>query len=297
VAGMGRVVEPALAGKLICPMHPEIISDTAADCPLCGMPLEPITALGYGAAEAGAAPLIIPATAPLITGTRALVYVEDPADAGVFHGREITLGPRAGEFYLVERGLQEGERVVVNGNFRIDSTLQLRAQRSMMNPAHDDATPPAASLTAPAAFRTQLTQVVTAYLAVQQALSQDDLAAAHAHVKRTQRALAAMNMAALDAAAHDAWMPLHETQQTAWSALLDADEIDEARYHFARASDSVIAALTLFGHAGTSALYIVHCPMALDDAGADWLQDTVQIANPYFGAAMLRCGAVTGALE
>ena len=39
-----------------------------------------------------------------------------------------------GDFYLVEDGLDEGERVVVNGNFKIDSALQIRAKPSMMSP-------------------------------------------------------------------------------------------------------------------------------------------------------------------
>ena len=32
--------------------------------------------------------------------------------------------------------------------------------------------------------------------------------------------------------------------------------------------------------------------MAFDDKGAAWLQAGETIANPYFGASMLRCGVV-----
>ncbi|MXW77891.1 MAG: DUF3347 domain-containing protein [Gemmatimonadetes bacterium] len=36
---------------------------------------------------------------------------------------------------------------------------------------------------------------------------------------------------------------------------------------------------------------IAYCPMADGDKGAHWVQkDQPQIANPYFGASMLRCG-------
>ena len=51
-----------------------------------------------------------------------------------FEGREIVLGPRAGDYYLVRSGLAEGESVVVRGNFKIDSALQLQAKPSMMSP-------------------------------------------------------------------------------------------------------------------------------------------------------------------
>jgi Cu(I)/Ag(I) efflux system membrane fusion protein len=36
--------------------------------------------------------------------------------------------------------------------------------------------------------------------------------------------------------------------------------------------------------------------MAFDNKGAYWLQDSEEIANPYFGAAMLRCGEKAGEL-
>jgi Cu(I)/Ag(I) efflux system membrane fusion protein len=80
------------------------------------------------------APLVIPAAAPLITGRRAVVYVADPANPGVFRGREIVLGPKAEAYYLVEDGLEEGELVVVDGTFKIDSELQIQARPSMMQP-------------------------------------------------------------------------------------------------------------------------------------------------------------------
>jgi Cu(I)/Ag(I) efflux system membrane fusion protein len=81
------------------------------------------------------APLVVPASAPLITGKRAVVYVQVPAtEKPTYQGREVVLGPRAGDYYIVESGLQEGETVVTNGNFKIDSALQIQAKPSMMNP-------------------------------------------------------------------------------------------------------------------------------------------------------------------
>ncbi|HDM75495.1 MAG TPA: efflux RND transporter periplasmic adaptor subunit [Deltaproteobacteria bacterium] len=79
-------------------------------------------------------PLVIPASAPLITGKRAIVYVAVPGKEGTYEGREIVLGPRAGDYYLVLSGLKEGEKVVTNGNFKIDSSLQIQAKPSMMSP-------------------------------------------------------------------------------------------------------------------------------------------------------------------
>jgi Cu(I)/Ag(I) efflux system membrane fusion protein len=142
VAAGGRVVDAELAGKWISPMHPEVVKDGPGLCDVCGMPLVRAETLGYVAVETGDAepPLVIPASAPLLTGKRAIVYVELPGREGVFQGREVRLGPRAGDHYIVRDGLAGGELVVVNGNFKIDSAMQIRAEPSMMSPesAPDD---------------------------------------------------------------------------------------------------------------------------------------------------------------
>ncbi len=79
-------------------------------------------------------PLVIPDSAPLITGKRAVVYVSVPGEEPVFEGREVVLGPRAKGHYIVNSGLAEGEQVVVNGNFKIDSAMQISARPSLMSP-------------------------------------------------------------------------------------------------------------------------------------------------------------------
>lgn len=138
VASGGRVLDASLAGKWISPMHPEIIKDEPGNCGICGMPLVRAETLGYVTAEPSdsAKPLVIPVSAALLTGTRAIVYVQVPdAEEPTYNGREIVLGPRAGDYYLVKAGLKEGELVVTNGNFKLDSALQISAKPSMMTPA------------------------------------------------------------------------------------------------------------------------------------------------------------------
>jgi hypothetical protein len=46
-----------------------------------------------------------------------------------------------GDFFEVHEGLEEGELVVVHGAFRLDSELQIRGGRSMMNPDGGRAVP------------------------------------------------------------------------------------------------------------------------------------------------------------
>lgn len=137
IASGGRVLDASLAGKWISPMHPEIVKDEPGNCDVCGMPLVRAETLGYVTAEPtdAAKPLVIPVSAALITGTRAIVYVQVPtAEEPTYEGREIVLGSRAGNYYIVRSGLNEGELVVTNGNFKLDSALQISAKPSMMTP-------------------------------------------------------------------------------------------------------------------------------------------------------------------
>ena len=133
VAAQGKVMEKSLVGKYICPMHPEIVRPEEGPCDLCGMDLVTTESRGLVEAETEK-PLVIPVSAVLVTGERSIVYVEQETEGGfVYEGREILLGPRAGDYYIVRDGLDVGERVVTEGSFKLDSTLQIRAQRSMMS--------------------------------------------------------------------------------------------------------------------------------------------------------------------
>jgi len=134
IAAEGKVMADNLAGKWICPMHPSVVKDTAGTCDICGMDLVTTESLGYVPVDAvQQPPLVVPASAVLVTGKRAIVYVQVPdTEKPTFEGREIVLGPRAGDSYIVREGLGVNEIVVTNGNFKIDSALQIQAKRSMM---------------------------------------------------------------------------------------------------------------------------------------------------------------------
>lgn len=135
IADSGKVMDEQMAGKWICPMHMDIVKDSPDTCDICGMNLVRTESLGFAASDANEAPLVVPASAVLITGERAVVYVKLPGtQKPAYEGREIVLGPRVEDYYIVESGLEEGDIVVTNGNFKIDSEMQIRAKPSMMNP-------------------------------------------------------------------------------------------------------------------------------------------------------------------
>ncbi len=134
LSGGGLVYDQEYAGKWISPMHPEVVEDGPGPCRVCGIPLVPAETLGFASRRTTVTlPLVIPATAPLLTGRRAVVYVAVPgAETPTYQARVVTLGPRAEDWWVVRDGLREGERVVVQGAFKIDSAVQIAGGASMM---------------------------------------------------------------------------------------------------------------------------------------------------------------------
>src|SRR5271154_1038555 len=69
--------------------------------------------------------VVVPATGVLQTGTRDLAFVY--RSDGFIEPREVQLGSRVGDDFVVLKGLKAGERIVTSANFLIDSESQLQA--------------------------------------------------------------------------------------------------------------------------------------------------------------------------
>jgi Cu(I)/Ag(I) efflux system membrane fusion protein len=311
----GHIIDVHLAGKWICPMHPEVVKNGPSDCDECGMDLVPASELGFVPASdaESEAPILIPASAPLITGKRAIVYVQvEQAGARVFEGREVVLGPRAGNFYVVRDGVGEGELVVTNGAFKIDSELQIQARPSMMSPAggalpaHNhggtvqhaamsgapDAKSPATPSSASGEARAAIAPLYTTYFGVQMALAKDDLPGAKAAADTLAQATAGVDMALFKGEAHMRWMELSRIITARAKSVAGAKDLEAARDAFFHLSGAVIEVERAFGHSGEEKHYLTHCPMARGGDGAYWLQPVDTVWNSFYGDRMLRCGSV-----
>ncbi|MDB4459120.1 efflux RND transporter periplasmic adaptor subunit [bacterium] len=292
VASGGKVMSPSLAGKWISPMHPEIVRDEAGDCPVCGMALVSAKSLGYLPANVNEKdkPLVIPVTAPLMTGKRAVVYVAVKDQPGVFEGRVIELGPRAKDLYIVKSGLIEGELVVFNGAFKIDSAVQIMAKPSMMNPMSDQADPSIVVHAAPEQFMNQIGVLMTAYFPVTDALSHDDQTKAINELESLSTALKKVDRALLKGNAHMDWMKHAERINKGIEAMKSASDVKLSRVAFEDVSEGLLGAVEGFGIQFENPVYVYHCPMAVGGKGANWLQNKQGTENPYFGSSMFSCG-------
>jgi len=122
-----------VAAKYYCPMkcEGEKTYDQPGRCPVCNMKLKEVPVVPAAASQ-GSGVLAVPVSAVLDSGTRQIVYIEK--SRGLFEPRELTLGPRAGEYFAVLGGLSGGERVVTRGNFLIDSQFQVTGHPSLFYP-------------------------------------------------------------------------------------------------------------------------------------------------------------------
>ena len=313
VAKGGRVMNPDLMGKWISPMHPEIVKNAPGTCDICGMDLVSAESMGYVSADhlEEEAPLVIPASAPLITGKRAVVYVA--TGRGQFEGRVIELGPRAGEFYIVFEGLKEGEQVVSRGSFKIDSAVQIQAKPSMMNPegsedsmsqhdhsghAHgqliedhsDAAQTTVAKFDVPESFTQLLQSTLNSYLELQSSLSHDSIEQIQESTVALKHQLDVTDEGVLGEDAANVWRSHLTLLNAALERLNTGGDIEIAREGFLELSNALIPVLKQFGGDMKQKILVYHCPMAFKGRGGDWIQIKAGIENPYFGSSMFACG-------
>ena len=90
--------------------------------------------------------LVIPASGVYQSGTRQIAFI-DHGD-GHFEPREIEVGARAGDDFIVTKGLKAGDRVATSANFLIDSESQLQAAMGSYAPP-PPGTGPASAANAP----------------------------------------------------------------------------------------------------------------------------------------------------
>ena len=247
---------------------------------------------------------VIPREAVIDTGTRQIAFVT--TGGGHFEPRQVKLGV-SGRDGLVQvlSGLAPNERVVTSGQFLLDSESRLKeaiqkhlsgnlaskapppnahaAHAAMPAPASSPTATPAPSLNVP-----HTDEVAVAYLQLSQALG------------AKQQSDDPLNVDALVGTAQQAGEHATGEGKVLAQAVVQAVEqmagksIVDQRKAFLKVSDAVIALLDRSPPSANVAqeLYVAHCPMAFDDAGASWLQKTRPIANPYYATAMKSCGTV-----
>ncbi len=234
-----------------------------------------------GKLDSSSTPLLIPRSSVLLTGKRAVVFVQVEGDQPTFEARVVKLGQRGDEMYVVKEGVEEGELVVVQGAFKIDSELQIQAKPSMMSMENE-----AKKEQVSQDFLMSLNPLYASYFSAQEALAADNF---------KKFLIAQQDIKTMLSIVDD--RSLSGETLTKWNAIAEAfsgttgksSDITSARIVFEDMSKAALNLQTTFGHGGSN-FYEMYCPMAFDFRGAFWLQRKDSLVNPYFGAEMLKCG-------
>jgi membrane fusion protein, copper/silver efflux system len=227
------------------------------------------------AANFGAA-LVIPRSAVLRDGRRSVVYVEK--SPGAYEQRSVKTGRVGDEGIEILKGLNEGERVVAQGNLMIDAEAQLRGSIA--------STQTMSALSKPVGqeFLRQLAQV-------SEALAADDEVAAVEAGKKLQDLATSIERSG-DQHIDGLLAQLKEIPKISGANGLKA--LRQTFLPWSTAGADLALALKQGGQA--SDVTVFECPMTGDSfpgapAKAKWVQSRSEIRNPYFGAEMLSCGA------
>ncbi|WP_420317852.1 efflux RND transporter periplasmic adaptor subunit [Ekhidna sp.] len=265
--------------------------------------------------------LTVPKSAVMWTGKRSVVYVKLSSDQGLhFKMREVTLGPALGDAYIIEKGLEPGEEIAVNGTFSIDAAAQLAGKPSMMSPEGGAAmtghnhggmnqessqsnnqmnmlqvNEAEQTYDSDPKFKEQLQVVFSAYLPVKDALIESDAKTASKKANDLQKAIEKVDMKLVKDEAHMEWMKDLSILQKSAKAILNETNLENARMMLSPLSDQLFHSLKKYKVEVDG--YRQFCPMAFDNTGAFWLSDSDKILNPYFGDAMLTCGNVEEELK
>lgn len=139
------------------------------------------------------------------------------------------------------------------------------------------------------AVDTGLNSILTAYFALK-----DDLVESNsANVQNAAKTLTAKIESMADETAGIA-ESMATAKELAGKIATESD-LAKQREMFLPLSEAMISVAKTAGSPG-NALYVQHCPMAFNNTGGDWLSNSKEIMNPYFGDRMLHCGAVTETL-
>lgn len=270
--------------------------------------------------------LVVPKTAVMWTGKRSVVYIKTKSDQGVnFVMREVRLGPALGDSYVIENGLTEGEEIAVNGTFSIDAAAQLAGKPSMMSPeggqvitGHNHGSQPdrqesmdmggsesqegqeikpqvaevSKSLSVDHHAEEALQPLYASYLKWKDALTNDDFIESQKMATKMKSALDKIDMSLFKDDAHNAWMDYQNRLSSSLEHVKHFSDIDQLRKAFQAVSVTMIEMTDTFTPLDET-IYVLHCPMANNNKGADWLSIEKEIRNPYFGSSMLTCGEVT----
>jgi Cu(I)/Ag(I) efflux system membrane fusion protein len=219
----------------------------------------------------------------------------------------VVLGPKADGYYPVVKGLNAGEKVVTEGNFLIDSQMQLLGKPSLLfregsaldkpNSAEEvevqskENKHSTVHIIDESVLKQVTGNILANYYRIAEKLENDsieeiseglDLIISHSRkIKEMKLDIPEGSLETLSEIAGKIGSGATE---------MKGQGLEETRERFKGLSQSMISYMKASQGRikGFEKIYVYYCPMA----GASWLQKAEGTRNPYYGSSMLKCGSV-----
>lgn len=139
-------------------------------------------------------------------------------------------------------------------------------------------------------FNSQMETLLDRYFDLKDVLVESDALTAAEKAESFAEKATTVDAGSLSAETASLWVRYNDVIQHRSLEMIPLTDVDDQRYHFEYISEVMIEMVDLFRPVGY-AIYHQSCPM-VRGGSADWLSREEQIANPYHGDRMLRCGEV-----
>lgn len=139
-------------------------------------------------------------------------------------------------------------------------------------------------------FDDQMSIVLDRYFELKDALVESDAETAKVHANSLKSEAERVSPEGLNQESIALWVSYREIIENGSDELIREDDVDDQRYHFEFISEAMIEMVKTFRPVGYT-IYHQSCPM-VRGGSADWLSREEQIANPYHGDRMMRCGEI-----
>jgi Cu(I)/Ag(I) efflux system membrane fusion protein len=239
--------------------------------------------------------LLVPASAVFDTGKRQYLFVQQTN--GVFVPKEIQLGPKTDDHFVVNKGVEAGDKVVIDGNFLLDSESQLKAaasggESSGEGVGEKPSTMQAKAAPLPDSARPVVNALLDAYRKIYEPLTRDSTEGVADAVAQFKTQLARLKEPSLAPANAQADFEKQiATIENCANAVAPGESLDLARKQFGELSSALVDLFKLYPPPLSTPLTVFECPM-WKESRAFWMQPGKEARNPFMGQKMPTCGQI-----
>jgi hypothetical protein len=148
------------------------------------------------------------------------------------------------------------------------------------------------------AFNKGFDKLLTSYYSLQAAFVKEDTMAIATNAKALKLAADSLpvNLIKADSSIIDVAKTDAQNISDEIKGLLGEKDLENKRKSFETTTNHLAELIKVVKY-DKSVVYLIHCPMAFNNKGADWLSKTDEVVNPYLPKDMPNCGEVKDSID